>query len=86
VLGDRTGGHIEGIYGEVIDKSLSEDTDFYITVGDQIEGYTDDAKAVQEEWDEYFTIVDEIPTDLYLLAGNHDIWDEQSENIWFERT
>jgi len=85
VLGDRTGGHVEGIYGTVVEKSLAEGADLYITVGDQIEGYTDDADAVQEEWDEYFGIVERIPTDLYLLAGNHDIWDDQSEEIWRER-
>jgi len=85
VLGDRTGDHVEGIYGVVVERSLAEGADLYITVGDQIEGYTDDADVVQDEWDEYFSIVERIPNDLYLLAGNHDIWDDQSEEIWRER-
>lgn len=85
VLGDRTGGHVEGIYERVVEKSLGEDADFYITVGDQIEGYSGDAEAVRTEWDEYFGIVEAIPADLYILPGNHDIWDDQSEEIWLER-
>jgi len=85
VLGDRTGGHVEGIYGQVIEKSLGENADFYVTVGDQIEGYTGDADAVNAEWDEYFGIVEAVPVDLYILPGNHDIWDDQSEEIWLER-
>jgi hypothetical protein len=85
VLGDRTGGHVEGIYGQIVEKSLGEDADFYVTVGDQIEGYAGDADAVNAEWDEYFGIVEAVPADLYELAGNHDIWDDQSEGIWLER-
>jgi predicted phosphodiesterase len=85
VLGDRTGGHVEGIYERVIEKSLGEDADFYVTVGDQIEGYSGDAEAVRAEWDEYFGIVEAIPTDLYVVVGNHDIWDDQAEGFWRER-
>lgn len=76
VLGDRTGGYVEGVYGSLIEKSLAEGADFYVTVGDQIEGYTGDAEGVQAEWDEYFGIVESVPTDLYILVGNHDIWDD----------
>ncbi|UCE26669.1 MAG: metallophosphoesterase [Candidatus Coatesbacteria bacterium] len=85
ILGDRTGGHVEGIHGQVVEKSLAEDADFYVTVGDQIEGYTGDADAVNAEWDEYFSIVETVPTDLYVLPANHDIWDDQSEEIWRDR-
>jgi predicted phosphodiesterase len=85
VLGDRTGGQVEGIYGQVVEKSLGEDADFYVTVGDQIEGYSGATDAVNAEWDEYFGNVAAVPTDLYVVAGNHDIWDDQSEGIWRER-
>jgi predicted phosphodiesterase len=85
VLGDRTGGHVEGIYERVIEKSLGEGADFYVTVGDQIEGYSGDAETVRAEWDEYFGIVEAIPTDLHIVVGNHDIWDDQAEGFWRER-
>lgn len=85
ILSDRTGGHVEGVHGEVIAKSLAEDAAFYVTVGDHIEGYGSDNDVTNAEWDEYISIVEPIKTDIYRIPGNHDIWDDQSENIWRER-
>ncbi|MGQ9705632.1 MAG: metallophosphoesterase [bacterium] len=85
ILGDRTGSHVEGAYESVIEKSLSEGANFYITVGDQIEGYNSNIDEINSEWDEYFNILKKVPVGVYLIPGNHDIWGDQSEVIWKER-
>ncbi|MCP4229509.1 MAG: hypothetical protein GY771_05115 [bacterium] len=85
ILSDRTGGHVEGIHGQVIAKSLAEDAAFYVTVGDHIEGYGSDNDATNAEWDEYLSVTEPIKTNIYRVPGNHDIWDDQSEDIWRER-
>ena len=38
VVGDRTGNHVEGVYGEILDEVQRLRPDFVITVGDMIEG------------------------------------------------
>ncbi|MCK4592949.1 metallophosphoesterase [bacterium] len=86
ILGDRTGDHQEGVYGAVVEKSLAEGADFYITVGDQIEGYANFFHDINEQWEEYFGIVEHIPVELYLVPGNHDIWDDAFEGLWREWT
>jgi len=92
ILGDRTGTAVKGVYESVIDKSLSIDKSltegpkFYIAVGDQIQGYSNNKSEIEGEWDEYFNILKKIPVEVYLTPGNHDIYDDQSEMIWNERT
>jgi predicted phosphodiesterase len=82
ILGDRTGKHHEGVYEAVIAQSLCEGADFYISVGDQIEGYTSNLDEINTEWAEYFKIIEPIPVAVYLTPGNHDIWDDASEDRW----
>jgi hypothetical protein len=85
IIGDRTGGHTDQIYEKILEKSLAEKADFYITVGDQIEGYVSSASDVNAMWDEYLGIIAGIPVPYHLAPGNHDIWDDQSQAIWKER-
>jgi predicted phosphohydrolase len=84
ILGDRTGGHQEGVYARVIEKSLIEGAELYLTVGDQIEGYTEDTERVRREWTEYLELIEAVEAAFYMVPGNHDIWDEASEEIWEE--
>ena len=73
ILGDRTGSHVEGIYGQVVAEVEALKPDFVITVGDQIEGYTEDTARINAEWQEYDSIVAGLSMPLYLVPGNHDI-------------
>lgn len=86
VLGDRTGGHQEGVYGRVVEAALGEGADLYLTVGDQIEGYSANLDRVRNEWTEYLGIVEALDGPLYQTPGNHDIWDGASEELWREVT
>jgi len=86
ILGDRTGISQKDIYSKIIEKSLKEKADFYITVGDHIEGYTDTITTINKQWDEYFLLIKEIPVDIYFVPGNHDIWNAVSSFYWSEKT
>ncbi|MBN1572096.1 MAG: metallophosphoesterase [Deltaproteobacteria bacterium] len=89
ILGDRTAGHREGIYEAVVEKSRGargERPDLYVTIGDQIEGYTVDEGVINAQWREYFRIVRKIRRRLLILPGNHDVWSGASEKIWSKRT
>ncbi|SYZ72518.1 hypothetical protein TRIP_C20633 [Candidatus Zixiibacteriota bacterium] len=73
VIGDRTGGHVAGIYEEIIKEVERLRPDFCITVGDHIEGYSTDTAVLESEWREYLEIVKPLTMPLYLTPGNHDI-------------
>jgi len=78
IIGDRTGSHTPGVYGQCIDEIERLKPEFVITVGDMIEGYRDDPDRMDSEWDEYDSIVEQLTMELYFTPGNHDIWSDMS--------
>ncbi len=48
IIGDRTGGHVEGVYEEMVAEVEAMKPDFVMTVGDHIEGYTEDTLYSQQ--------------------------------------
>ena len=73
VIGDRTGGHVPGVYGKIITEIERMKPDFVITVGDMIEGYTTDNERLHKEWKEYLDLVAPLSMPIYYTPGNHDI-------------
>lgn len=73
IIGDRTGGHQPGVYEGVVAEAERMRPDFVFTVGDQIEGYTEDPAQLNSEWREYKSIVGGLTMPLHLVPGNHDI-------------
>ena len=86
ILSDRTGGHTEGVYPAIIDEINLLRPDIVVTVGDQIEGYTDDMEAVSAEWDTVLAFLGELEAPWFLLAGNHDIWSDESDSLYTLKT
>ena len=73
ILGDRTGGEQEGIHSQAVAEIARLRPDFVITVGDMIEGYTNDTTILNQEWDEYLSLIAPIRCPVYFTPGNHDI-------------
>jgi len=73
VIGDRTGSHVEGIYGQVVTEIARLRPEFAITVGDMIEGYTNDTAQMVAEWTEYLALLEPLDVPVYFTPGNHDI-------------
>jgi len=82
VLGDRTGGHVAGIYGEIVSEIERLRPDFVITVGDEIEGYVDDSARISKEWEEYNGLIAPLTMPFYHVPGNHDIWSDFSKKMY----
>ncbi|MFH1686656.1 MAG: metallophosphoesterase [bacterium] len=82
VIGDRTGSHTEGIYGEVLQEIVRLRPEFVMTVGDMIEGYTEDTTVMISEWDEYMRIVGDLPMPIHYTPGNHDITTQAMEAMY----
>jgi len=73
IMGDRTGNAVPGIYEQMVDEAERLKPDFVMTVGDMIEGYTEDTTVLNNEWTEYLSIVDKFSCPIYYVPGNHDI-------------
>jgi len=82
VIGDRTGTHEPGIYGQIVEEIQRMRPDFLLSVGDLIEGYTDDTVEVKREWEEYKKLLKPLTMPIYLAPGNHDIWDSTSLELY----
>jgi hypothetical protein len=79
IIGDRTGGHVEGIYERIIAEVARLHPDFSINVGDMIEGYSEDSVEIAKQWREYDSIVRPLPSPLHRTPGNHDITTDKME-------
>jgi hypothetical protein len=82
VIGDRTGGHQEGVFAEVMSEVAFFYPDLMVTVGDHIEGYLPDSADIEAEWTEFMDLIERPGIPYYLTPGNHDIWDDQSRRIY----
>lgn len=58
---------------------------FAFNLGDFIEGEKGTPEVLQREWDVFQQALDQFEMPVYLAAGNHDIWDAQSQGIYQAR-
>lgn len=85
IIGDRTGTAAAGIYEQIVAEVEQLRPDFVMTVGDHIQGYTDDTVTLNAQWDEYFDIVKKLTMPLYVTPGNHDITNDKMLPIYEKR-
>jgi len=85
IVTDRTGGNRPGIFSVGIDKLNLLKPEFVMSVGDLIEGYTEDIDQLNREWDEFEGFISKLEAPFFYTPGNHDITNEVMEDIWEER-
>lgn len=85
IVGDRTGGHRPGVFADAMRKLDLLRPDFVISVGDLIEGYTEDEAVIHRQWDEVECRISSLSTPLFFIAGNHDISNGTMARIWREQ-
>ncbi len=85
IVSDRTGGNRPGVFAQAVDKLNLLQPEFVLSVGDHIEGGTDDEKILNSEWDEFGSMVKKLDMPFFYLPGNHDISNEVMMDFWFKR-
>lgn len=85
IVGDRTGSHRPGVFADAMVKLELLQPDFVVTVGDLIEGYTEDEAEIIRQWDELEGRLTALSSPLFYIAGNHDISNPVMARIWRER-
>jgi predicted phosphodiesterase len=81
ILGDRTGEVQPGVYEQVWRETAAEKPSFVLTVGDTIQGLNNN--TARSEWGSIRRLLlpyASIP--IYLTAGNHDVWSQESEALF----
>jgi hypothetical protein len=86
VIGDRTGGaNFQGTFDLAMGQLNLLQPEFVINVGDLIEGYSDDAKELNAEWDECDKMLNKLKMPFFRTPGNHDIANDVAKEVWLER-
>lgn len=85
VVSDRTGNHRPGVWQRAMDKIDLMQPAFVVSVGDLIEGYTEDRRQLNREWDEVDRMIRTLDSPFFYVSGNHDYSNEVMAQVWAER-
>jgi hypothetical protein len=82
IVTDRTGGHRPGVFPSACRKLNLLQPEFVMSVGDLIEGATEDRQQLDTEWAEFNGFVDGLEMPFFYTAGNHDITNMAMLPVW----
>ena len=85
IVSDRTGGPRPGVFESAIQKVNLLEPAFVLSVGDLIEGNTEDQAQLDREWDEFEGFVAGLETPFFYAAGNHDMSNAVMAATWQAR-
>ncbi len=85
ILGDRTGEAVPGVWEEVWRETNADNPDFVITVGDTIQGRSDE--TVDRQWQEQLRMLAPYRKyRIFFTPGNHDVWSLESAEAFEKYT
>lgn len=82
IVTDRTGGHRPGVFQKAVEKLNLLQPEFVLSVGDLIEGYSQDPGAWALEWSEFENSVRNLQMPFFFCPGNHDISNVPMSQEW----
>ena len=85
VVTDRTGGERPGVFPAAMPKVNLLRPAFVVSVGDLIEGYTEDQAELDRQWDEFEGFIDTLEAPFFHVAGNHDMSNALMAETWQAR-
>ena len=85
IVGDRTGGARPGVFPSAIPKVNLLEPAFVVSIGDLIEGYTEDQAQLDREWDEFEGFIANLDAPFFYVAGNHDMNNAVMAEAWRAR-
>ncbi|MGH0029649.1 MAG: metallophosphoesterase family protein, partial [Myxococcota bacterium] len=85
VVTDRTGEHRHGVFAGAIDRINLLAPAFVVSVGDLVEGYTEDPGEIAAQWDEVDAMLERLDAPFFYAAGNHDFSNEAMARDWHAR-
>ena len=85
IMTDRTGGHRPGIWMQAVERINWLRPDFVVSVGDLIEGYSQDRNVIEEQWKEFLGFIEQMEMKFFFVPGNHDVTNPTMHEIWREK-
>jgi UDP-2,3-diacylglucosamine pyrophosphatase LpxH len=85
IMTDRTGGHRPGIWMQAVERINWLRPDFVVSVGDLIEGYTEDDDEIAAQWTEFLGFIEQMEMKFFFVPGNHDVTNPKLHRIWREK-
>ncbi len=85
LVSDRTGGHRSGVFSRAVEQINLMQPEFVLSVGDLIEGYTDNPERVAGQWKEFQSYVHKLQMPFFYVPGNHDLANPYMEQAWTEK-
>ena len=85
IVSDRTNGLRDDIVSDAVKKTNLLEPDFVISVGDYIQGFTEDTIRLQYEWEEWDSLISPLEMKFFHVPGNHDISNPKMSKIWKDK-
>jgi len=85
IVTDRTGGCRAGVFREAVTQLNLLQPEFVMSVGDLIEGYTENHDTLSQQYDEMDEILSNLEMRFFRVPGNHDISNNVMLNMYHER-
>ncbi|MHC4482869.1 MAG: metallophosphoesterase family protein [Planctomycetota bacterium] len=85
IVSDRTSVHRPGVFANAVRKLNLLNPEFVISIGDLIEGNTEDEDELNRQWDEFDSLVNKLKMPFFYVPGNHDIGNEVMAKMWQNR-
>ena len=85
LVSDNTGGMRPGIFEKGIQKLNLMMPEFVLSVGDLIQGYTQDTSQIHAEWEDFGQKIEKLKVPFFYLPGNHDITNLVMQKEWEDR-
>ncbi|WP_240531644.1 metallophosphoesterase family protein [Maribacter sp. 4G9] len=85
IISDLNGGERSGVYSAAVEQLNALDPTFVLSVGDLIDGGTEDTLQLAKEWDSFENRTSKLKMPFFHLGGNHDLTNPTMRSIWKQR-
>lgn len=85
IISDLNGGEREGVYSTAVAQLNRLDPTFVLSVGDLIDGGTEDSLQLAKEWDSFDQRTSKLNMPFFYLGGNHDLTNPRMRTFWKNR-
>ncbi|WP_083639050.1 metallophosphoesterase family protein [Algoriphagus marinus] len=85
IISDLTGGERPNIYSTAVGQLNRLDPTFVLSVGDLIEGGTEDTLQLEKEWNSFDGRTSNLNMPFFHLGGNHDLTNPVMRKFWENR-